>query len=123
MDLAILHGNACIEVDDIDGRSSPPPIRSIEFVPGGDSLPVLTKGDNFRSPLNLVGEVRDKIAIIVDDIIDDVEHFLSAANFLKEQGAKKVHLIATHLLLSRESAALLNQTAAIDQVVVTNTGK
>lgn len=121
-DIAVLHGSVEVDTDEVDGRSSPPPIRSIEFFPGGgQTLPMFTDHEAFRStPMNLVGEVGGKIAIMVEDIIDDVDCFTAAARFLKEQGAEKVFLLATHALLSEERAAELN-ASAVDQIVVTNT--
>ena len=50
--------------------------------------------------MNLVGDVSGRIAIIVDNFIDEVESIVSAARFLKEQGAYKVYATATHGILS-----------------------
>lgn len=44
-----------------------------------------------------MGDVRDKIAIMVDDMIDDARTFISAAEVLKEQGAKKVVILCEFL--------------------------
>ena len=122
-DIAVLHGSTEGEMDDNDdGRSSPPPIRSFEMAPG-DSLPMFTSHDVFRPDrrLNLVGDVVGKIAIIVDDILDDVEQFIVAARFLKEShGAHQVIVLATHALFSPNEAIRLEQSV-IDQIVVTNT--
>jgi len=64
--------------------------------------------------------VKGKTAIIVDDIIDDVEPFISAAIALKERGACKVYVVATHGILSTDFPQILQQSP-IDEVVVTNT--
>lgn len=39
-----------------------------------------------KPPITVVGDVGGRIAIIVDDIIDDVDSFLAAAETLKERG-------------------------------------
>lgn len=124
VNLAIVHGSDYDlgETDAVDGRSSPPPIKSIEFIPGGETLPVLTDSGAFKRPLSLVGDVKDKIAVVVENIIDDVSHLVRMANYLKQdEGAKQVHLVATHALFSLEGAKQLNESD-IDEIVVTNTG-
>lgn len=123
VDLAILNGSQYDpEAQIADGRSSPPPVQSIELVPGGDCLPVFTDSSNFRAPIHLVGEVRGKLAILLDDIVDNVDHFIQAARYLKEQGATQVHLVATHALFSPAAAERL-EASEVDHIVVTNTGE
>lgn len=56
----------------------------------------------------------------MDDLIDDVESFVTAAEALKENGACKVYILATHGLLSSQAPRLIDESA-IDEVVVTNT--
>ena len=48
-----------------------------------------------------MGDVDGKIAIMVDDIMDDVKTYVSAARVLKENGASMVYAMATHGILSR----------------------
>jgi len=55
-----------------------------------------------------------------DDIIDDVESFVAAAEILKERGAYKIYVMATHGILSAEAPRLIEESS-IDEVVVTNT--
>lgn len=57
-------------------------------------LPPLQKKE--KPPLTLVGNVNGKMAIIVDDIIDDVDDYVTAAELLHTHGAYKVRL---HLLV------------------------
>ena len=49
------------------------------------------------------------------DLIDDVDSFLAAAETLKERGAYKIFVMATHGLLSSD-APLLIEESAIDEV-------
>ncbi|TKR59528.1 hypothetical protein L596_029186 [Steinernema carpocapsae] len=73
-----------------------------------------------KPQMTVIGDVKDRIAFLVDDIIDEVQPFVSAADILKRNGAKKVIVLATHGLLSADAPALL-ENSCIDQVIVTNT--
>lgn len=57
-----------------------------------------------------------------DDIIDDVEDFVAAADILKERGAYKVYIMATHGLLSADTPRLIEESA-IDEVKKTTPGR
>lgn len=70
--------------------------------------------------LTVVGQVRDRHAVIVDDIIDTAGTVADAARLLREKGAKSVIAAATHPVLSPPSVERL-QEAPIDEVVVTDT--
>ena len=56
-----------------------------------------------------------RIAIMVDDVIDDVQSFVDAATVLKERGAYKIYVLATHGILSKEAPRLI-EDSAIDEV-------
>ncbi|XP_056135981.1 phosphoribosyl pyrophosphate synthase-associated protein 1-like isoform X3 [Lampris incognitus] len=130
--LAVIHGEAQhSESDMADGRHSPPSGRPITGHTGlelpcsrhqtpfpGIELPIMMAKE--KPPITVVGDVGGRIAIIVDDIIDDVEDFVAAAEILKERGAYKIYVMATHGLLSAEAPRLIEESA-IDEVVVTNT--
>ncbi|KAM9314513.1 phosphoribosyl pyrophosphate synthase-associated protein 1-like isoform 3-T3 [Pholidichthys leucotaenia] len=130
--LAVMHGEAHhSESDMADGRHSPPLARATtghtglelpsngRYVPfPGIELPMMMAKE--KPPITVVGDVGGRIAIIVDDIIDDVEDFVAAAEILKERGAYKIYIMATHGLLSAEAPRLIEESA-IDEVVVTNT--
>ncbi|XP_031419970.1 phosphoribosyl pyrophosphate synthase-associated protein 1 [Clupea harengus] len=116
--LAVIHGEAqCSESDMADGRQSPPLVRSSSGHPGLD-LPLMMAKE--KPPMTVVGDVGGRIAIIIDDIIDDVESFVAVAELLKERGAYKIYIMATHGLLSADAPRLIEESA-IDEVVVTNT--
>jgi len=68
----------------------------------------------------LVGDVRDKVAILVDDMIDTGSTLMQAAHILHEKGAKSVHAIISHGLLSEANMTLIDELP-ISQLVVTNT--
>jgi len=73
-----------------------------------------------KPPINVVGDVDGKIALIVEDIIDDVEGFCAAGKFLKDRGAQQVKVMCTHGLLSRNSIDTIERSC-LDEVIITNT--
>ncbi|XP_038569720.1 phosphoribosyl pyrophosphate synthase-associated protein 1-like isoform X3 [Micropterus salmoides] len=116
--LAVMHGEAHqSESDMVDGRQSPPLSRTTTGHTGLE-LPLMMAKE--KPPITVVGDVGGRIAIIVDDMIDDVEEFVAAAEILKERGAYKIYIMATHGLLSADAPRLIEESA-IDEVVVTNT--
>jgi ribose-phosphate pyrophosphokinase len=78
------------------------------------------KKANEVSRMVLVGDVRDKIAILVDDMADTCGTLGLAANTLVENGAQKVYAIVTHGILSGKALENINNSA-LTQVIVTNT--
>ncbi|XP_037119029.1 phosphoribosyl pyrophosphate synthase-associated protein 1-like isoform X2 [Syngnathus acus] len=119
LDLAVLHGAAPnLESNMGDGPCSPPPPARSSAGHTGLELPLMMAKE--KPPITVVGDVGGRIAIIVDDIIDNAEEFVAAAEILKERGAYKIFIMATHGLLSAEAPRLIEESA-IDEVVVTNT--
>uniref|UniRef100_UPI00398E391D ribose-phosphate pyrophosphokinase 2 isoform X2 n=1 Tax=Pristiophorus japonicus TaxID=55135 RepID=UPI00398E391D len=68
----------------------------------------------------LVGDVKDRVAILVDDMADTCGTICHAANKLLCAGATKVYAILTHGIFSGPAISRINQ-AAFEAVVVTNT--
>jgi ribose-phosphate pyrophosphokinase len=75
---------------------------------------------NEAEVMNLVGEVRGKTAIVVDDLIDTGGTFAEAAFALIEHGAERVLGCATHALLSGRCSERL-QAAPFEEIAVLNT--
>jgi ribose-phosphate pyrophosphokinase len=75
---------------------------------------------NEAEVLNVVGEVRGKNCIIVDDMIDTAGTMASVITALKDRGAESVYVAATHPLLSGPAVERL-MAAPVTEVVVTNT--
>lgn len=72
--------------------------------------------------ITLVGNVNGRSAIILDDMIDRPGSFISAAEHLvKNCGARKVYVIATHGVFTGDCLEELEKSDAIHQIVVTNT--
>ena len=68
----------------------------------------------------VVGEVKDRICVLVDDMIDTGGTIVKAAETLFEYGAKDVIVTATHGILSGKAAEKL-QGSRIAEVIVTDT--
>lgn len=68
----------------------------------------------------IVGTVEGRTCLIVDDLIDTAGTILAAAQALREQGASRVIVAATHAVFSGPAVERLSSND-IDQVVVTNT--
>ena len=51
-----------------------------------------------------------------DDMIDDVQSYVAAAEVLKERGAYKIYVLATHGLLSSDAPRLIEESP-IDEVI------
>ena len=64
--------------------------------------------------------VKDKVCILIDDIIDTGGTISSASRLLHEKGAKSVLVAATHAVLSKGCITRLKESG-IDDLVVTNT--
>ena len=100
------------------GRASPPPSRvssafSNRVTTVGAALPPLV--GKAKPPINVVGDVNGRVAIMVDDMIDDVKSFIDAAHILKERGAYKIYVLATHGILSADAPRLIEESP-IDEV-------
>ncbi len=70
--------------------------------------------------LNIIGDVKNKDIILVDDIIDTGGTIISAAKALKEKEVKNIYICATHALLSPPAVERLKDDI-IKEVLVTNT--
>ncbi|KAI0801237.1 phosphoribosyl pyrophosphokinase [Fomes fomentarius] len=78
------------------------------------------KKANEVSRMVLVGHVKDKVAILVDDMADTCGTLCLAAQHLSEAGAIKVYALVTHGILSGN--ALKNvEESALEKLIVTNT--
>ena len=69
----------------------------------------------------LVGDVKDKTCIILDDMSDTCGTLCKAAEVLTDNGAKRVIGIVTHGVLSGNALDRIMNTESLEQLVVTNT--
>ncbi len=75
---------------------------------------------NESEVMHVVGDVKGKVAIILDDMIDTAGTICKAADALYERGAKEVHGMATHPVLSGPAIERLKKSP-MKSVVVTDT--
>ena len=75
---------------------------------------------NVAEVLDIIGDVKGKRAIIVDDIIDTAGTVCAASELLLSKGASRVDVVATHGLLSGPAVERLRKSP-IEEVVITNT--
>ncbi len=70
--------------------------------------------------MNVIGNVKGKICLIVDDIIDSGGTIINAAKALKDREAKEVHVYVTHGVLSGEAVEKIKKSH-IKNLVLTDT--
>lgn len=75
---------------------------------------------NVSEVMNIIGDIKGKTAILVDDIIDTAGTMTLAANALMEYGADEVYACGTHAVLSGPAMQRIDQSP-IRELVVTNT--
>ncbi|NMA55814.1 MAG: ribose-phosphate pyrophosphokinase [Firmicutes bacterium] len=75
---------------------------------------------NVAEVMNVIGEVKGRTVIMMDDIIDTAGTMISSSQALKNYGVKDVYICSTHGVLSGPAIDLLKD-APIEEVVITNT--
>ena len=75
---------------------------------------------NISQLMNVIGEVKGKDAIILDDMIDTGGTTIQAVSALKEKGAKNVIAACTHAVLSGNAIEKINNSV-LEELIVTNT--
>jgi len=77
-------------------------------------------GPNVAKAMNVVGDVKDKVAIILDDMIDTAGTLTEAANAVLGHGAREVYAAASHGVLSGPAVERI-RNSKIKKVIVTDT--
>ena len=80
---------------------------------------------NVIATMQIIGDVKDKHVIIVDDMVDTAGTITKAADIMKEAGAKSVRAIASHCVMSgpateRVEASSLEEMVFTDSIPYTN---
>ena len=70
--------------------------------------------------MNIIGNVKDKICVIVDDIIDSGGTIVNAAKALKDKGAKEIYVYITHAVLSGSAVDKIKKSQ-IKKLIITDT--
>jgi ribose-phosphate pyrophosphokinase len=76
--------------------------------------------DRVTEVMSVIGEVKGKGVLMVDDMISTGSSITQAAKTVRELGAKEIYLAATHALLCANAMSLLD-AAPVEAVVVTDT--
>ncbi|MBU1343460.1 MAG: ribose-phosphate pyrophosphokinase [Proteobacteria bacterium] len=75
---------------------------------------------NKAKAMAIIGDVQDKIAIIIDDMVDTAGTLTEASSVIVEQGAKAVHAYCTHPVLSGPAIDRINKSS-LSSLVATDT--
>jgi len=87
------------------------------------SLAIIDKrrvGPNVVAEMNIIGEVKDQIAILLDDMIDTAGTLTLAADALKKEGARRILGCCTHPVLSGPAIRRIDESP-MEELIVTNT--
>ena len=76
--------------------------------------------DDKTEVINIVGDVKNKVAVLVDDEIDTGGTMINSANVLLKKGAKEVYTVATHGIFSKNAHERL-EASNLSGVIVTDT--
>ncbi|KAJ4891701.1 hypothetical protein Rs2_31449 [Raphanus sativus] len=77
-------------------------------------------GHNVAEVMNLIGDVRGKVAVMVDDMIDTAGTIVKGAALLHQEGAREVYACCTHAVFSPPAIERLSG-GLLQEVIVTNT--
>ena len=75
---------------------------------------------NQAKAMAIIGDVQDKIAIIIDDMVDTAGTITEASGVIVENGAKAVHAYCTHPVLSGPAIDRINKSS-LSSLVATDT--
>jgi ribose-phosphate pyrophosphokinase len=75
---------------------------------------------NESKVMNIIGEVKGKTCVLIDDLVDTAGTLCQAAQALKDEGAVKVVAYITHPILSGKAVERIS-ASALDELVVTDT--
>ncbi|KAJ0240001.1 Ribose-phosphate pyrophosphokinase 1 [Hirschfeldia incana] len=77
-------------------------------------------GHNVAEVMNLIGDVKGKVAVMVDDMIDTAGTIVKGAALLHQEGAREVYACCTHAVFSPPAIERLSG-GLLQEVIVTNT--
>jgi len=76
--------------------------------------------DDRAETLNVIGEVKGKVALTVDDEIDTAGSLVNVAETLKERGVKEVYACCTHPIFSGQAVQRI-ASSPVKEIVITDT--
>lgn len=89
----------------------------------GSPLAIIAKRrpePNKSEVIEVIGQVRDKTCVMIDDMIDTAGSVASGAEALKERGARDIYACCTHGVLTGPAVERI-ESAPIEELVITNT--
>ncbi|MSO13479.1 ribose-phosphate diphosphokinase [Rickettsiales endosymbiont of Trichoplax sp. H2] len=113
-------GNSIIVSPDIGGKIRSSSISKFLNIP----LAVIYKQRDEKNNVTMsgvMGDVKDKHCILVDDIIGSGQTIIKAIDTLKHLNAKSIEVVVTHNLIGNENPNLDKILKSIDQFSVSNT--
>lgn len=75
--------------------------------------------NNVSNTLAMIGNVKDKNVLLVDDMIDTAGTIVNAANHIHKKGAKSIRVVATHGIFSGDALQKIN-SSAIEEMIITD---
>jgi ribose-phosphate pyrophosphokinase len=78
-------------------------------------------GPNVAEAMNVIGDVKGKDCIIIDDMIDTAGTLIQAVKALRKNGANKIYAAATHPVFSDPAIARIAECEELDAVITTDT--
>lgn len=111
--------NVCIVSPDHGGLTR---ARKFSYYFDDSTLAIIDKRrprPNVAEVMNVIGDVKGKTCIIVDDMIDTAGTAVAGVHALKELGAQKIYMCATHGILSGQAIERI-QNSEIEKLIITN---
>jgi ribose-phosphate pyrophosphokinase len=90
---------------------------------GGADLAIVDKrrpSPNIAKVMNIIGDVKGRSCVLLDDMVDTAGTLCEAARVLKEEGAARVSAYCTHAVLSGPAVERVTESV-LDELVVTDT--
>jgi ribose-phosphate pyrophosphokinase len=87
------------------------------------SLAIIDKrrgGPNVVAEMNIIGEVKDQVAVLLDDMVDTAGTLTMAADALSKEGARKIIGCCTHAVLSGPAIGRIKESP-LEELIVTDT--
>ncbi len=78
-------------------------------------------GPNVAEAMNVIGDVKGKDCIIIDDMIDTAGTLVQAAKALRKHGANRIYAAATHPVFSDPAIKRISECEELESVIITDT--
>lgn len=94
---------------------------------GSDALALVYKKrdimlNNVSNTLAMIGNVKDRDVVVVDDMIDTAGTIVNAVNYIKQKGARSIRVVATHGIFSGDALKRIADSQ-VDEMIITDSIK